>query len=171
MAVSKGPGSFTGLRIGVSSAKGFAYALDIPLISCNTLDCLATGFLMSNTIAKDDLIIPMIDARRKEVYMKVIDPSLNSITEIEAKIIDGDSFSEYTKAGRRVHLTGDGAAKFEKEFADNANVLIYKDTYPSASFMLSSAWQSFQNNTFEDLAYFEPFYLKDFIAIKPRKIF
>lgn len=171
VAVSKGPGSFTGLRIGVSTAKGIAYALDLPLLSCNTLDCIAYGFLSTHDISDKDLIIPMIDARRREVYMKIVDRDLNSISEIEAKVIDGQSFDAYSNAGRTIHLVGDGADKFIPDFEADTMVKVHTDIYPSASFMQPFAYQKYQDKNFEDLAYFEPYYLKDFIAIKPRKLF
>lgn len=171
IAVSKGPGSFTGLRIGVSSAKGFAYALGIPLISCSTLDCIANGFIEDSAIVANDLVVPMIDARRKEVYMKMFDNNGLALSDIEAKIIDSSSFVEMREKDRKIHLIGDGADKFDSDFEDNEEVIIHKDIYPSASNMINSALNSFKQKSFEDLAYFEPFYLKDFIAIKPRKLF
>ena len=171
IAVSKGPGSFTGLRIGVSSAKGFAYALSVPLISCSTLDCLATGFIGANDVSDKDIVISMIDARRKEVYMKMFDSQGNALSKIEAKIIDENSFNDWREEGRIIHLVGDGADKFSTEFYQNDAVIIHEGIYPTAAHMLGSAFESFTNKTFEDIAYFEPFYLKDFIAIKPRKLF
>ncbi len=171
ISVSKGPGSFTGLRIGVSSAKGIAYALSIPIITCNTLDCLASGFIQSFAIGAKDLIIPMIDARRLEVYMKVIDAQLNSIEDTQSKVIDPSSFDLYLKEDRKIHLIGDGAFKFHSIFQDHPQITIHKSFLPSSRFMLSSSYESFELKKYEDLAYFEPFYLKDFVAIKPRKIF
>jgi tRNA threonylcarbamoyladenosine biosynthesis protein TsaB len=171
VAVSKGPGSFTGLRIGVSSAKGIAYALSLPLISCNTLDCLADGFIQRSDLGETDLIIPMIDARRQEVYMRIVDIKMNRLTEIEAKVIDKDFFSDYFQPGRKIHLIGDGAKKFQALFDGQTNIIIHDDLMPSAAYMMAAATDSFKENNFEDLAYFEPFYLKDFIAIKPRKLF
>ena len=171
IAVSKGPGSFTGLRIGVSSAKGIAYALSLPLISCNTLDCLASGFIQQSELKETDLVVPMIDARRQEVYMRIVDPNMNKLTEIEAKVIDKDSFSEYYQSGRKIHLIGDGAKKFQDLFDGRSDIVIHDDLLPSAAYMIPAATDSFNENNFEDLAYFEPFYLKDFIAIKPRKLF
>lgn len=171
VAVSKGPGSFTGLRIGVSAAKGFAYALDIHLISCNTLDSLTTGLLSSAKIGENDLLIPMIDARRREVYMKVIDSRLKSLSEIEAKVIDSSSFEDWMEEGRKMHLFGDGADKFSEDFEKIDSIMVHKGIMPSASTMLPQAIHAFEDKRFEDLAYFEPFYLKDFIAIKPKKFF
>ena len=171
IAVSKGPGSFTGLRIGVSSAKGIAYALTLPLISCNTLDCLAGGFIQQSDLRENDLIVPMIDARRQEVYMKIIDLKMNQLTDIEAKVIDQDSFSEYYQSDRKIHLIGDGASKFKTLYEANSDVIVHENILPSAAHMIAAALNAYEENKFEDLAYFEPFYLKDFIAIKPRKLF
>jgi tRNA threonylcarbamoyladenosine biosynthesis protein TsaB len=171
VSVSKGPGSFTGLRIGVSSAKGIAYALSIPIITCNTLDCLASGFKQKFSIGENDLIIPMIDARRLEVYMKVIDTHLNSIEDTQAKVVDATSFDSYLIGDRKIHLIGDGAFKFHSIFEKHPQINVHESFLPSAKYMLESSIVSFENKNFEDLAYFEPFYLKDFVAIKPRKIF
>jgi tRNA threonylcarbamoyladenosine biosynthesis protein TsaB len=171
VAVSKGPGSFTGLRIGVSTAKGIAYALDLPLLSCNTLDCIAYGFLSKHDIAANDLVVPMIDARRREVYMKIVDSKLNSLTQIEANVIDDQSFDELSKEERTIHLVGDGAEKFLADFESKPFVKVHPKLFPSAAFMLPFAYRAYQDKNVEDLAYFEPYYLKDFVAIKPRKLF
>lgn len=171
IAVSKGPGSFTGLRIGVSTAKGFAYALDLPLISCNTLECLAKGAKSTIELKENDLFIPMIDARRREVYMQIFDAELNAKSEIEAKEIDYNSFSDLLKGENKIHLIGDGAGKFSDEFQDIVQVNVHANYLASASSMSELSYASFSKEKFEDLAYFEPYYLKDFIAIKPRKIF
>lgn len=171
ISVSKGPGSFTGLRIGVSTAKGFAYALDLPLISCSTLACLAIGFAEKTTVGKNDLIIPMIDARRREVYMQIFDNEVKSISEIEAKEIDVNSFNALLKEKEKIHLIGDGAMKFSEEFMENDSIVVHDSFLASATYMARSSAIAFQDKNFEDLAYFEPYYLKDFIAIKPRKIF
>ena len=171
ISVSKGPGSFTGLRIGVSSAKGFAYALSKPLIACDTLDSLSKGYITKSNISEKDLVIPMIDARRSEVYMKIKDASSKTISEIEAKVIDSNSFDHLEKENRTIHLIGDGASKFSGLFSDSSNIKVHADFHASASYMTPLSYRSFIANKFEDLAYFEPFYLKDFVAIKPRKIF
>jgi tRNA threonylcarbamoyladenosine biosynthesis protein TsaB len=170
ISVSKGPGSFTGLRIGVSTAKGIAYALNIPLISVETLESMAVGFLQSFVEDSDGLLVPMIDARRKEVYLRIYDSELNPKTETGAEVINEDSFNKW-KDYKKIHLFGDGADKFDEDFKGNNQVLVHRDFYPSAKFMTGISNQKFKNKKFEDVAYFEPFYLKEFIAIKPRKLF
>jgi len=170
IAVSKGPGSYTGLRIGVSTAKGLAYALQIPLISIDTLGSMANGFLMNSKCLKSEILVPMIDARRKEVYMRIFDFELKSLSETEAKVIDVNSFDKWSSYNS-IHLFGDGADKFHDDFINDDRVVIHKKFYPSAEFMVALSYQKFKENNFEDVAYFEPFYLKDFIAIKPRKLF
>jgi tRNA threonylcarbamoyladenosine biosynthesis protein TsaB len=171
VAVSEGPGSFTGLRIGVSTAKGIAYALDLPLIAVSTLRSIAQGFIDSNDLSKKDIIVSTLDARRREVYMQLFDPSLNAQSEIEAKVLDQSSFEELKNKNAHIHLVGDGASKFADEFKDDDQVIVHSNTLPSSAFMIAEAWDAYQKKKFVDSAYFEPHYLKDFIAIKPRKIF
>jgi len=170
ISVSKGPGSFTGLRIGVSTAKGLAYALNIPLLSVETLESMAVGFLQQLSDKSGDLLVPMIDARRREVYLAVFDSELNAKIKTAAEVIDNDSFSKWTDY-QNIHLFGDGADKFEADFKENEQVLVHKNFYPSAKFMTGLSNQNFKNKDFEDVAYFEPYYLKEFIAIKPRDLF
>lgn len=158
VAVSQGPGSYTGLRIGVSAAKGLCYALTIPLIAVDTLELLA------RKIAADSgVIIPLIDARRMEAYTAVFDLDYNKIRDTQAEIITEASFSEYNTP---VHILGDGAAKCigvlpEDKIVHHAHVL-----YPSAAQMGALSWSKYQKKDTVDVAYFEPFYLKDFIAGK-----
>lgn len=159
VAVGKGPGSYTGLRIGVSAAKGISFALGIPLLSMNSLDILAHCDKKEDF----DLIIPMTDARRKEVYTKTFDANLNEITPTEAKILDENSFQEY--ADKKVLFVGDGAEK-AKEILILPKAEFYMDILPSAKFMGFAMEQRFKEQKFEDVAYFEPFYLKDFVAGK-----
>lgn len=157
IAVSKGPGSFTGLRIGVSSAKGLCYALDVPLISVATLKSLA-----HRKRPKDyDFVVPLLDARRMEVYSAIFDSELKEIRETKAEIIDTDSFSEYAQQGK-VLLVGSGAQKCQ-ELLEHANIDFDNTAVPSANEMANLSFEKFQQQDFEDLAYFEPFYLKDFI--------
>ena len=161
LAVSKGPGSYTGLRIGVSSAKGLCYALNIPLISIDTLTSLARQIAV-----KEGVIVPMIDARRMEVYTAVFNPEFKMIKGVEALIVDKNSFSEIEST---VHLVGDGALKF-KETLTNEKFKFYDDIiYPSANEMSELAFEKYKKSDFEDVAYFEPYYLKDFVALKTKK--
>ncbi|WP_430400029.1 tRNA (adenosine(37)-N6)-threonylcarbamoyltransferase complex dimerization subunit type 1 TsaB [Flavobacterium sp.] len=158
LAVSKGPGSYTGLRIGVSSAKGLCYALNIPLISIDTLTLLARQITV-----KEGVIVPMIDARRMEVYTAVFNPEFKMIKEVEALIVDENSFSEIES---KVHLVGDGALKF-KETLTNDKFKFYEDVvYPSANEMSCLAFEKYKKSDFENVAYFEPYYLKDFVLNK-----
>lgn len=155
IAVSKGPGSYTGLRIGVSAAKGLCYALGIPLISIDTLSVLAQQIDVEN-----GLIIPMIDARRMEVYTAVFKANKEKIKEVQAEILIEDSFSFYNET---IHFVGDSNEK-AKTVLTQPN-FVFHDTviFPSAKAMSFLAYQKFTTNDFEDVAYFEPFYLKDFM--------
>lgn len=157
VAVSKGPGSYTGLRIGVSAAKGICFASDLPLISVATLDSLAL-----QVDPDRGHIIPLLDARRMEVYSKIMDADHNEIRATAAEIIDQHSFSEYLGSGDTVFL-GSGAAKV-KELFPKANAKFLTDALPSAKEMTQIAQKKFDSKNFEDVAYFEPYYLKDFIA-------
>ncbi len=165
VAVSKGPGSYTGLRIGVSAAKGLCYTLDIPLISVDTLQVLASAAEAD----KDSLIIPLLDARRMEVYGAVFNSDFEQIRETEAEIIDENSFADFLKNGK-IYFLGDGAEKC-KEVIKDKNAVFLKDYFPSSKNMVAFSTQKFRNSDFEDVAYFEPFYLKDFIAGKPKSYF
>lgn len=157
VCVSKGPGSYTGLRIGVSAAKGFCYGLNIPLISLNSLEILAK----SQTNQGFDLIIPMIDARRMEVYTAVFDGLGNQVSEIEAKILDETSFQEF--ADKKIAFVGDGVEK-SKSILNLPNAEFIENIHPSGKFMVDLAEKKFDQKEFEDVAYFEPFYLKEFVA-------
>ncbi len=157
VAISKGPGSYTGLRIGVSSAKGLCYSLDIPLISVPTLDLLAYRL-------KDiqGVIVSMLDARRMEVYSAVYDSGMNQLRATQAQILDESSFAQYLETSK-VHFIGNGVAKFE-DICTNPNAVYHKEQYPSANEMAEIAEFKYQKSDTEDVAYFEPYYLKDFIA-------
>lgn len=161
VAVSKGPGSYTGLRIGVSAAKGLAFAFDIPLISVNTLQSLAMSVQLDSGV-----IIPMLDARRMEVYSAVFNTDFEQIRAIEAEIIDEKSFQKYLEEGK-VYLLGDGAQKC-KEIITHPNAVFIDDKFPSAKEMAILSYEKYTKNDIEDVAYFEPFYLKDFIANKEK---
>jgi tRNA threonylcarbamoyladenosine biosynthesis protein TsaB len=171
VAVGKGPGSYTGLRIGVSVAKGIAYAASIPLVGVGTTVSMFWGMAgrideitgdMENT-----LLCPMIDARRMEVYNAVYDSQGNVEKEISADIIRIDSFADIPET-KKIIFFGDGAAKC-KEIIERKNVYFQDDFRISASHMLKPVYQAIDNRHFEDVAYFEPFYLKDFITSIPRK--
>jgi tRNA threonylcarbamoyladenosine biosynthesis protein TsaB len=171
VAVSKGPGSYTGLRIGVSVAKGIAYASTIPLIGIETTLSMYRGFLPvakeKYTISVSDLFCPVLDARRMEVYYSVFDSKGTRVKETCAEIIDGNSFREYPESSV-IYVFGEGAAKC-REVIKRENVIIDKEYKISATSMHIPVYESFNNSHFEDVAYFEPFYLKDFLTTKPVK--
>ena len=160
VAVSMGPGSYTGLRIGVSTAKGICYAVSKPLIAVETLEAMAYG------CKNNGILIPMIDARRMEVYAAIFDENVNKIKDTEAIIIDENSFSDLKK-DHHLYLFGDGADKCAELFASDDKITVIKDFYCSAKYMNTIAQQKFNNKEFVDVAYFEPFYLKDFVPGTP----
>ena len=163
IAISKGPGSYTGLRIGVSAAKGLCYALGIPLIAIPTLESLSHRVKAE----EDAFIVPMLDARRMEVYSAVFDSAYKQIRATEAQILDEHSFAAYLEKGK-VYFIGNGVSKFE-EICKHPNAMFIKNTLPSATQMCSLAEAKKELNQYEDVAYFEPYYLKDFIAGTPKK--
>ena len=160
IAVSKGPGSYTGLRIGVSTAKGLCYALNVPLISVSTLKAMAFGMAQKE---KSDLYCPMIDARRMEVYNAFYNSSNKEIRGVQADIITKESYEKELE--QKVLFFGDGANKC-KEIIKHSNAKFIEEIYPSSKDMVALAIQKYANKDFEDVAYFEPFYLKDFVAGK-----
>jgi tRNA threonylcarbamoyladenosine biosynthesis protein TsaB len=168
VAVSKGPGSYTGLRIGVSTAKGICYGADKRLIALETLTGMTQGFIenFAEKLQPNDLLCPMIDARRMEVYTALYDISGNKITDTTALIIDFQAFSDLLEKGR-IWFFGDGAAKC-KEAINHPNALIVNDFHPSVRSMTALSQTAFENQQFENVAYFEPFYLKDFVAALPK---
>ena len=168
VAVSKGPGSYTGLRIGVSTAKGVCYAADLPLMAIDTLEAMAYGMKekLGNQISENDLLIPMIDARRMEVYASIFDANLNKIEDTAALVIDENSFEKLRK-DHHLWLFGDGAPKLGKLFENQHNISVIDGFKPSAAYMRPLAERALLKKDFVDVAYFEPFYLKDFIAGKP----
>ena len=165
VAVSKGPGSYTGLRIGVSAAKGLCYALDKPLISVPTLESLARQVEMT----EGGFVVPLLDARRMEVYSAVYNSRFEEVRETRAEIVEADSFSEYLDQNK-VCFLGDGAAK-TKELIHHPNAVFISGRFPSAQEMAPIAENKAIEGQYEDLAYFEPFYLKDFVAGKPKRYF
>ncbi len=168
IAISKGPGSYTGLRIGVSTAKGLAYGLGVPLISVSTLQAMAYGVSSKLDCAPNSLFAPMIDARRMEVYSAFYDSNNQLVKGISADIIDANSYVEFLNSNP-IYFFGDGASKC-KEIIVHENAHFIENFNPSASFMADSSHEKFEKGEFENLAYFEPFYLKDFVAIKAKPI-
>lgn len=168
VAVSKGPGSYTGLRIGVSTAKGLCYALDVPLITIDTLKVMASNTSI-NSGNTESLFCPMIDARRMEVYTAVYDSALNEINPVSAKIIDENSFAELLNE-RNMVFFGDGAEKCMEPLGNNANATFITTFENSAGDMSAEAFSRFNKQIFEDIAYFEPYYLKDFVATTPKVV-
>lgn len=162
VAVSSGPGSYTGLRIGTSTAKGLCYALNKPLISVNTLQALA---VQVKNISNSDLLCPMIDARRMEVYCALYDSALNEIQPVTAKVIDETSFSNLLKT-RKVFFFGDGSAKCKSALSHQSNAIFLDNISCSAASMISLSNQKYISKQFEDTALYEPFYLKEFIGKK-----
>ena len=161
IAISKGPGSYTGLRIGVSTAKGLCYALDIPLISVSTLEALADQVKVD-----DGVVIPMLDARRMEVYSAIFDQNNNQIRETKAQVLDENSFKAYLKNGK-VYFIGNGVEK-SKEIIIHKNAVFIENKLPSSENMSKISYDKYKKSDIEDVAYFEPYYLKDFIALKPK---
>lgn len=162
IAVSKGPGSYTGLRIGVSTAKGLCFALDKPLISVSTLKALAL-----QVQAKSGVIVPMLDARRLEVYSAIYDTDYNEVRNIEAQILDENAFKKQLDKGL-VYFIGDGVEK-TKTLIQHKNAVFIEGKLPSSNQMSVLAFNKHKKSDTEDVAYFEPYYLKDFVGVKIKK--
>ena len=158
VALSIGPGSYTGLRIGTSFAKGLCYGSDLKLITIPTLKIIAQNAKEKYSIEDDALLCPMIDARRMEVYNCIYDASLGEVRETQPEIIDENSFAEILQ-NKKVYFCGNGAAKC-KQFITHENAIFLDEVYPLATSMISLAEEAFAKNDFADVAYFEPFYLK-----------
>ncbi|SFN53554.1 tRNA threonylcarbamoyladenosine biosynthesis protein TsaB [Bizionia echini] len=161
IAVSKGPGSYTGLRIGVSAAKGLCFALNIPLISISTLEALAHQVQIS-----EGMIIPMLDARRMEVYAAVYQANYEPIRGIEAEVLNETSYMVFLQRGL-VYFVGNAVEK-TKTLITHSNAVFVENKLPSAKEMGALAFSKYQKSDTEDVAYFEPYYLKDFVALKPK---
>ena len=161
VAISSGPGSYTGLRIGTSVAKGVAYGRNVPLITVPTL-------LFDDDMPEDALLVPMIDARRMEVYAAVYDRALRPLREVQPDIVTADTYKEWLDRAP-VYFMGNGAEKC-KTVINHPNARFVDDAHPLAKYMAPLAEKAFLDGKFEDLAYFEPFYLKDFQASQPKKL-
>ncbi|MBW3524303.1 tRNA (adenosine(37)-N6)-threonylcarbamoyltransferase complex dimerization subunit type 1 TsaB [Chryseobacterium sp. NKUCC03_KSP] len=162
VCLGKGPGSYTGLRIGAASAKGFCYGLKIPLIAVNSMESMIEPFLGQNY----ELVIPLVDARRMEVYTAVYDGiSGEELSATEAKVLDENSFEELKD--KKILFVGDGAVK-AKEIIQLPNAEFNAEIYPSAQYLIKKTLEKIKNEDFEDIAYFEPFYLKDFHGVKKK---
>lgn len=170
VAVSSGPGSYTGLRIGASTAKGLCYGRNLKLIAVPTLELLCVPLLLHHEeLPENVLFCPMLDARRMEVYTAVYNRSLKPLKEVSAKVIDETSFQEFLEKGKVVFF-GNGAEKC-KDVIRHENAIFVDDIDPLAKYMFPLAEKELAENRTVDVAYFEPFYLKDFVATKPKKIF
>jgi tRNA threonylcarbamoyladenosine biosynthesis protein TsaB len=169
IAVSCGPGSYTGLRIGISTAKGLCFALDKPLIAIETLEAMAYGIINQADYAGDKgmLLCPMIDARRMEVFTTVFTGEGNKIRPVSAEVINENSFEDLLKT-QKILFFGDGAEKCRVFLGDNPNAEFLPGFTNSAVYLTQRANEKFRNKEFENVAYFEPYYLKDFIAGKSK---
>jgi tRNA threonylcarbamoyladenosine biosynthesis protein TsaB len=162
LQLARGPGSYTGLRIGVSAAKGLSFSLNKPLVSIDTLTSLSYSISIN-----EGLIVPMLDARRMEVYSAIFNHNNEQIREIKAEIIETTSFVDYLQTNT-VYFLGDGAQKC-KDIITHKNAVFVDGKFPSAREMAELSFQKYKKNELEDVAYFEPFYLKDFIVVPEKK--
>ena len=169
VAVSSGPGSYTGLRIGVSMAKGVCYALNLPLLSVPTLELMCVPVLLRNEEIEDDaLLCPMIDARRMEVYAALYDRALKPVRGIQADVVDADTYRQWLE-DRPVYFFGNGAAKC-MDTINHPNAHLIEGIEPVAKWMMPLAERKMLNDIHEDVAYFVPYYLKDFVAKQPKDL-
>lgn len=166
VAVSKGPGSYTGLRIGVATAKGICFALEKPLIAINTLESMAAWYSKQHP-KNQSKICPMIDARRMEVYTALFSKTIDTVLDTQALLLDENSFSEHLAQGPVIFI-GNGTDKFQKLLQGHHNALFVNNFHPNAEGMSAIALNLFQEKRFESVAYFEPFYLKDFYTPQRR---
>ena len=166
VAVSCGPGSYTGLRIGVSQAKGLCFALDLPLIAINTLQIMTCSVIFGGSFDEKSLFCPMIDARRMEVYSAIYDLGLSEIKPVSADVLDENSYKDLLDKNI-IYFFGNGAAKF-KSILNHPNARFIDSVIPVAYDMLALSEIGFKQNKFEDVAYFEPFYLKEYVATTPK---
>ncbi len=165
VAVSRGPGSYTGLRIGVSAAKGICFAFNIPFVAVSALYAMALQ--VQSQCNPGDFVIPMIDARRMEVYREIYNHNIHLIQPVEPVIVDAGTFDSFADSGK-VIIIGDGIAKFHDTFTLSQNIILKPEIFPQARFLLEPAIRLIEQDKTDDLAYFEPTYVKDFVAGKPR---
>lgn len=168
VAVSCGPGSYTGLRIGVSMAKGICYGRGLKLIAVPTLELMAVPVLLEHELDDETLLCPMLDARRMEVYAGIYDRALHEVRPVQADVVDGDTYREYLDKGK-VCFFGNGACKCV-DTINHPNAVLVKGIEPLAEYMFPLAEKRMAKGRFEDVAYFVPFYLKDFVAKTPKKL-
>ena len=168
VAISCGPGSYTGLRIGTSMAKGICFGRDLPLIAVSSLEILCVPVLLKHDLPENALLCPMIDARRMEVYAALYDRSLKVLREVSADIIDENSYREFLDHNP-VYFFGNGAAKCKAKLT-HPNAFFIDNVLPEAIWMFPLAEKAWLRSDFKDVAYFEPFYLKEFVATKPKKL-
>ncbi|WP_293588255.1 tRNA (adenosine(37)-N6)-threonylcarbamoyltransferase complex dimerization subunit type 1 TsaB [Prevotella sp.] len=168
VAVSCGPGSYTGLRIGASMAKGICFGQDLKLIAVPTLELMAVPVLLREEVEEGALLCPMIDARRMEVYSAVYDRALHEVRGIQADVVDAETYREYLDRGH-VYFFGNGAEKC-MEVINHPNARLIKGVEPLAKWMFPIAERRIAQEKYEDVAYFVPFYLKDFVAHQPKKL-
>ena len=168
VAVSCGPGSYTGLRIGVSMAKGICYGRGLKLIAVPTLELMAVPVLLEHELDDDTLLCPMLDARRMEVYAGIYDRALHEVRPVQADVVDGDTYREYLDKGK-VCFFGNGACKC-LDTINHPNAVLVKGIEPLAEYMFPLAEKRMAEGRFEDVAYFVPFYLQDFVAKTPKKL-
>ena len=168
VAVSSGPGSYTGLRVGVSTAKGICYGLKVPLLKVGTLEVLLAEAQTLEQCADASFIVPVLDARRMEVYQAVYDAGGRCVEPVSAKILDAGSYSDLLSQGK-VAFIGTGAGKYQKAFPHPNG--IYVQCAPKAGYMAAAAYAAFEAGRFEDVAYFEPFYLKEYVAVVGKRLF
>ena len=168
VAVSCGPGSYTGLRIGASMAKGICFGQDLKLIAVPTLELMAVPVLLREEVEEGALLCPMIDARRMEVYSAVYDRALHEVRGIQADVVDAETYREYLDRGP-VYFFGNGAEKC-MEVINHPNARLIKGVEPLAKWMFPIAERRIAQEKYDDVAYFVPFYLKDFVAHQPKKL-
>ncbi|MCB0482018.1 MAG: tRNA (adenosine(37)-N6)-threonylcarbamoyltransferase complex dimerization subunit type 1 TsaB [Flavobacteriales bacterium] len=168
VVIGRGPGSYTGLRIGTALAKGISFASKLPLIALDTLKIMSAQVLSSTTIKENALLLPMLDARRMEVYVAVYDQKLENIKPCWAEVLEKSSFEEFKSQHR--YIFGPGSDKYFSAYP-NDNITFIDHVIPSVKGMLDLVLEKYLANDFENTAYFEPFYLKNFIAGKPKPIF